>query len=155
MSNCIQSIGGKHVEIQRPFNSGSLYFSYMGHFSMVLLAVSYTHSKFIMISVGKFGRNGDGGYLRNSEFAMLLHEGKINIPSPAPLPNGQLTFSYYFIGDEAFPLSENIMSSYPARVLTNEKEFLMADYLALYKDNRMCFRVNVFEIQSATIKNLL
>lgn len=52
--------------------------------------------------------------------AGFLHEGKINIPCPAPLPNEPLLFQHYFI-DEAFPLSENIMRPYPARVLTNEK----------------------------------
>lgn len=121
MPNCIGSIDGKHVEIQRPSNTGSLYFNYMGHFSMVLLAVSDAHSNFIMVSVGEYGRSSDGGVLKNSQFGRLLHEGKMNIPSPAPLPNEQLPFPYYFIGDEAFPLSENIMRPYPARVLTNEK----------------------------------
>lgn len=121
MPNCMGSIDGKHVEIQRSSNTGSMYFNYMGHFSMVLLAVSDARCKFLMISVGEYGRNSDGRVLRNSEFGRLLREDRMNIPSPAPLPNESLPFPYYFIGDEAFPLSDNLMHPYPAKTLTNDK----------------------------------
>lgn len=72
MPNCVESTDGTPAEIQRPSNTGSLYFNYIGHFSMVLLAVSDAHSKFFMISVGEYRRNRDGGVLRNSEFGRLF-----------------------------------------------------------------------------------
>lgn len=40
---------------------------------------------------------------------------------PLPGDNENMTFPYYFVADEAFPLTNHIMKPYPRRKLTNEK----------------------------------
>lgn len=62
---------------------------------MVLLALVYANYKLIVVDVGAFGKNSDGSILRNS------HLGKANDILP-----------HVIIGDEAFPLSTNLMRPY-------------------------------------------
>ena len=52
--NCIGAIDGKHVMIQCPFNSGSLFYNYKSYFSIVLLAVALADYRFVMVDVGAY-----------------------------------------------------------------------------------------------------
>ena len=49
--NCIWAIGGKHIMIQCPFNSGSLFYNYKSYFSIVLLAVTSADYRFVMVDM--------------------------------------------------------------------------------------------------------
>ncbi|XP_066999876.2 putative nuclease HARBI1 [Anabrus simplex] len=124
MPNCIGAIDGKHVRIQCPRNSGSSFYNYKGYFSIVLLALVDADGLFIVIEAGDYGRNSDGGVLRNSALGRNLQQGTLNIPDPKRLPKDDdhcSPFPYFFVGDEAFPLQKHIMRPYPRRELTNER----------------------------------
>ena len=59
--NCIGTLDGKQVVIQAPARSGSLYFNYIGSFSMVLMALVDQQYCFTVVGMGAHGRNIDGG----------------------------------------------------------------------------------------------
>lgn len=121
LPNCIGSIDGKHVRINKFYNTGSLHYNYKGLFSVVLMACSDADGIFTTIDVGEAGRNSDGAVFRSSALGKLLDKDELHIPKPRPMPNDQDDFPFYFVGDEAFPLKKNLMRPYPQRILDNEK----------------------------------
>ncbi|KAH6928054.1 hypothetical protein HPB50_011007 [Hyalomma asiaticum] len=87
--NCIGAVDGKHIQIKCPPNSGSMYFNYKGTYSIVLLAVVDSDYKFVIVDVGAYGKQSDGGVLEQSKFGRRLEDGKLYLPRDLDLPNTQ------------------------------------------------------------------
>ncbi|KAK5898234.1 hypothetical protein CgunFtcFv8_015670 [Champsocephalus gunnari] len=121
--NCVGAIDGKHVVIQAPANSGSLYFNYKSTHSLVLLAVVDAQYLFRVVDVGGFGRSSDGGSLRNSAFGEGLRDGSLQLPPDTLIPAAERLglLPHVFVGDEAFPLLDNLLRPFPGRQLTRER----------------------------------
>lgn len=113
--NCLGSIDGKHVVIQAPNNSGSLFYNYKGTFSLVLLAIVDAKYCFRVVDVGAYGRTSDGGTLANSTFGQALRDGTLSIPEDTLLPGAAYLGPqpHVFVGDEAFPLRRDLMRPFP------------------------------------------
>ena len=111
----VGAVDGKHVVIKSPAKSGSMYFNYKGTFSVVVLAVIDANYSFVIIDVGGYGKQSDGGTLATSEFGVRLNRGKLALPE-AKSPSGFPTaLPHVFVADEAFPLLKNMMRPYPGK----------------------------------------
>lgn len=120
--NCLGALDGRHMIIQAPPNSGSEFFNYKKSFSVVLLALVDAYYKFIIVDVGSFGKNSDGGILSHSEMGKALERKTFNVPPDENLPGTTIKAPYVIVGDEAFPLKTYLMRPYPGKQLDdNEK----------------------------------
>ncbi|KAL1250685.1 hypothetical protein QQF64_018481 [Cirrhinus molitorella] len=117
--NCVGSIDGKHVVIQAPNNSGSLFYNYKGTFSIVLLAVVHAKYCFRIKDVGSFGKTSDGGTLANSPFGDAVRCGTLGLPEDTLLPGAEDLGHqpHVFVADEAFPLRRDMMRPFPGNTL--------------------------------------
>ena len=113
MPNCVGALDGKHVNIFAPNNTGSLYYNYKKQFSLVLMALVDANYKYLMIDVGSYGSNSDGGIFANCPFGKAWVE-----------RNNSLSVQYrridhfqeqkliglplVIVADEAFPLKHNL-----------------------------------------------
>lgn len=107
--NCLGALDGKHVRIQKPFNSGSLYFNFKSYLSTVLMAVVNANYEFVMIDVGSYGHISDSGIFKNVPFGQKLLNNELDLSEPAAYPGTTEPKPFTLLGDEAFPLGEHIM----------------------------------------------
>ncbi|XP_057292612.1 putative nuclease HARBI1 [Hydractinia symbiolongicarpus] len=120
-THCIGAIDGKHIAMENPPNSGSLYYNYKGFYSIILLAVCDAKYNFILVDVGQYESNNDCGVLSKSQIGMQLENQSLQIPPPTSLAGCKFDpLPYFLVGDEAFPLKKNMMHSYPGKL--NEPE---------------------------------
>ncbi|KAH7705181.1 nuclease HARBI1-like protein [Aphelenchoides avenae] len=106
-------IDGKHVKIVAPAKSGSTYYNYKDSFSIVLMGLCDANYRLLYVDVGSYGHNSDGGIYDSSSLKAKLDSGALNLPAPRPLPGQQYRLPYFFIGDGAFALTENMMKPFP------------------------------------------
>ncbi|XP_041354387.1 uncharacterized protein LOC121372171 [Gigantopelta aegis] len=118
--NCIGAIDGKHVKIQAPANSGSLYYNYKGIFSIVLMAVVDSQYKLLYIDVGANGSCSDGGVFKGTSLYKALDQGKAGLPPPESLPNSQVPVHYNLVADAAFAQKSWLVKPFSQRNLTKQ-----------------------------------
>lgn len=110
--NCLGAMDGKHILITKPPNSGSYYYNYKGSFSIVLFGIVNANYEFIYVHSGTNGRVSDGDILRHTDFFRALENNELQIPAHRCPPLIDYELPYVFLGDEAFPLMENLMKPY-------------------------------------------
>ncbi len=120
--NCLDAMDGRHIQLQAPIGSGSEFFNYKGYFSIVLFALVDGNYNFIYANVGCQGRISDGGVFDASYFKKCLDNTTICLPQPLALPQTDIEAPFVFLGDEAFPLTPNIMKPFPGDHHKGSKE---------------------------------
>lgn len=102
-------------------NSGSMYFNYKNYFSIVLLAVADGKYCFRFVDIGSYGKNSDSTISQKSLLRKRIQENTMKIPQPKLLLGTNEVLLYFFVGDEAFGLSVNLLRPYGGRNLTHQK----------------------------------
>ena len=115
--NCMGALDRKHVVVQSPVKSGSLYFNYEGTFSLNLMALVDANYKFTNIDIGDYRSNADGSVFKNCEFGKEFLNDDLDVPDPPPLPNYNVSgpVPFCFVGDEAFPLRTDLIRPFPRK----------------------------------------
>lgn len=112
LPNCLGAIDGKHIPIRKPHGAGSQFFNYKRFHSIILMATVDASYKFISIDVGGAGSEGDANVFRRTYLGeMIIRDDiELNLPSDAPIRNYNMSF--YFVADDAFPLSKRLIKPY-------------------------------------------
>ncbi|XP_045134474.1 uncharacterized protein LOC123518032 isoform X2 [Portunus trituberculatus] len=101
--NCLGALDRKRILISKPPSSGSEFYDYKGHFSVILMALVDADYKFHYVDVGACGRASDGGVWDNCTLKEAVDSNLLQIPQPEVLPFTDKTCPYVFVGDDAFP----------------------------------------------------
>lgn len=126
--NCIGAINGKHIVIERPSNTGSMYFNYKKEFNIVLLALVNAEYRFITVDIGAYGKNSDGGIFRASKLGQGIINKKLNIPPEKELFGVNFKLPHVIVSDGAFPLLENCMRPFPCIQVNGDESKKMYNY---------------------------
>ncbi|XP_045111451.1 uncharacterized protein LOC123504747 [Portunus trituberculatus] len=99
---CIGAMDGKRFLVRKPPNSGSEYYDYKLHHSIIMLAVVDAHYNFLYVDVGTQGRVSDAGVWDRCSLNNYLQENKLQVPDSTVLPFTTSKSPYVLVGDDAF-----------------------------------------------------
>ncbi|XP_052409722.1 uncharacterized protein LOC127956013 isoform X2 [Carassius gibelio] len=120
--HCLGAVDGKHIFIQPPAKTGSLFYNYKSRFSIILMAVVDAQYRFVYASAGTQGKVSDAGVFAQSDLRDAMDAGLLHVPPDDTLPNTDVMMPYMFISEEAYPLKTNLMKPYRFRNLsTNQR----------------------------------
>lgn len=73
----------------------------------------------MFFDVGAYGSEGDSGIFSNSEFGKAVFGETLDFPESASI--GNVKVPYFFIGDDAFPLTRRILKPFKGKDLSDEE----------------------------------
>lgn len=85
------------------------------------MAIVNANYQFLMVNVGTNGRASDAGLFSDLLFFDKLKADELHIPEPEPLPGYISKMPFVFVGDDAFPLMENLMKPYSHTTMKKEE----------------------------------
>ena len=117
--HCLGALDGKHIAMQCPPMTGSIYYNYKGFFSIILMALVDADYKFTWVDVGSDGSSGDAHIFNASELKECIEDGSIGFPEPEPLPDDDKPMPYFIAADDAFALRTWLMKPYSKRQMSD------------------------------------
>lgn len=143
----VGAVDGKHVKIKNFARQGSTFFNYKSFFSVVLMAVCDAHKKFVFVDIGAPGSLSDGHVWKQTSLHKKIENGEIKFPEPSTLPKTGVKAPYFFLGDEAFGLSEHMLVPFRGKASGNltDQEINFNHH---HSSSRICIE-NAFGIMSA------
>ena len=145
MPHVIGCVDGKHIRVECPRLSGTLYYNYKGFFSIVLMAICDANYCFTLFDLGQYGSNNDSGVLANSNMGEMFDDNLLHVPEDSRLTeNHERPLPYFLLGDDIFPLKKWLMRPYPGKNASEEERI----YNYRHSRARRCIE-NAFGILSA------
>lgn len=120
-NHCIGACDGKHIGIEKPPGSGSLFYNYKGFFSVILFAVVNANYEFMYVQTGTNGSVNDAAVFESTKFHQKLVNGCLNLPPSSPLSGTETHAPYVLIGDSAFSINKHFMKPYPFKGISHER----------------------------------
>lgn len=74
-----------------------------------------------MVNIGECGSRGEAGLFGDCSMGKDLDNHQLSIPSPSNVPGASIKLPYVLVGDEAFPLEENLMRPYPDSQIDDDR----------------------------------
>ena len=100
MPHVIGCLDGKHIRIECPKLSGTLYHNYKGFFSIVLLAICDANYCFTLFDLEQFGSSDDSGVLASSLMGGMFEDELLHVPDDRKLNDSDNeSLPYFLIGD--------------------------------------------------------
>ena len=96
--NAVGALGGKHIAIKKPMNSGSEYFNYKGYFSLVLLYLVDAEYKFLWVNMGASGLSSDAQTFNHSKLKRRIKNGTLGLPLQESLGHGGQIYTTSCLG---------------------------------------------------------
>uniref|UniRef100_A0A0P4WI79 DDE Tnp4 domain-containing protein n=1 Tax=Scylla olivacea TaxID=85551 RepID=A0A0P4WI79_SCYOL len=118
---CLGALDEKCVLIAKPHNTGSEYYDYKDNFSIIMMALVDANHEFLYVDVGAYGKASDGGVWNKYTLNSVIERNDINIPAPHNIPFTNRLSPYIIVGDETFPLKQNLMKPHPGHGQTLEQ----------------------------------
>ena len=120
--NCIGAVDGKHIRLICPSSSGSMFYNYKDHYSIVLLAIADSKYRFVYVNIGSFGKDCDSAIFKRCGLWKSIETDRHQLPNEKCLPGTERPkVPYVIVGDEAFALHKHLLRPYGGSNLTVEK----------------------------------
>ena len=125
MQHTLGAMDGKHIAMNEPAKSSSLYHNYKGFFSLNMLALMDADYAFIWADLGHYGSNSNSQLFLDCDLHQHLEDGTLRISPAEPLigdttPNRK-DVPYFIVGDDAFPLHNWWMKLYSHKNLSRSE----------------------------------
>jgi hypothetical protein len=82
------------------------------------MAVADARYRFTWAEIGSCGSNNDAYVFTSGEFCKAVSEDRLHIPGPSRLPNSNIEFPHFFVGDDAFALRHWLYKPFKGDQLT-------------------------------------
>ena len=144
-----RGIDGKHIAMDYPKNTGSLYHNYKGFFSFVLLAICDARYSFTFVDVGQYGPNNDSGVLKESTLGQGFKNGSFKYQNPEKIPGYSLRkVPYFLVADEIFSLQNWLMCPYPGKEIHEISTRIKLSVITSYTSHRKCVWYTCCEVEN-------
>lgn len=125
LENVLGALDGKHIRINAPAHSGSLFYNFKGYHSIVLFAMVDARYRFRFIDVGCNGRANDSTIYKDGFLYNGIKNKSLGIPKKRFLKGKKIKIPYYFIGDDAFSLDQHLMKPYNRNVKLSTAQYAL------------------------------